>query len=128
MNPSNNHRYRLGNIALFIVLILSCCKEKENEICLDCANGEIKSSFDDRLFRFGISRKLEFELYPFDTSKSGTQLGYGFCVFTGQSTLDTIDVIQASGNVKWACNKVDSFLLLKKFNTVDVCQTTPPVI
>ena len=130
MCPLVIHRSLLGTSLIIIfstVLIFSTCKEK-NEICLDCANGTIQSSFNDRYFRIGVNSKFEFQLYSFDPSKSVTGLGYGFCEFAKQSTIDSIDVIKASGDIKWACNKADSFLVVKTFKTVDVCQIAPPVL
>jgi hypothetical protein len=68
------------------------------------------------------------QLFLFDTITNQRSTGSGFCAFSNLEEWNALDILTASGNVLWACNRVDSFLLVKSFKTVNTCPAPIPDI
>ena len=104
----------------YVTLLLSFISCKKNEMpCLDCGDPKIKSAFNNEYFIAGYSSKAEPQLFLFDTLTNQSSTGFGFCAFSSPAEWNTLGILKASGNVLWACNRVDSFLQVKTFKTID---------
>jgi hypothetical protein len=101
--------------------------------CLDCKNAlssgaAVKSVFEDKYFKLLANSQLQYELFVLDINTNQTSTAFGFCPFQTNIQADTTDIIEASGDVAWACNKVDSFLVVKTYKIADVCHRASPQI
>ncbi len=124
-------RAPINFLMLTLSLILSC--ENKDLDCKDCASAlagtaAIKSSFSNKHFKLLFNSKVEPQLYLFDTVKNDVSIGYGFCKFESNDEFFRTDIIKASGHVYWACNKVDSFLLIKNYKQTDICASPIHII